>query len=108
MRPTIGRIVHYRLTAENADEINRRRTTRNSIAIRVEEKIWPIGAQAHIGNQVDEDDIVAGIIVAVWGDECVNLQLQLDGCDSYWVTSANFVDVSNPTEAGRWDWPPRV
>ena len=105
MRPTIGRIVHYRLTAENADEINRRRTSVISIAARIEENTWPSGAQAHIDNQAFPGDIVASIIVSVWGDECVNLQCLLDGSDTYWVTPANF---SIDTTVGTWDWPPQA
>jgi hypothetical protein len=63
--PTIGRIVHYRLSADDAAQINRRRTSGVSIATRMKTFAgavespavvygWPEGAQAHIGNAVAE------------------------------------------------------
>lgn len=104
MIPSIGRIVHYQLTQQDADEINRRRTTSSSIAERIKNTLWPLGAQAHIGNSVHAGDIVAAIIVNWWGDECINAQAFLDGNDTFWLTSRNF----GTDEDGKWAWPPRV
>ena len=81
-------IVNYKLSAENAEHINRRRTTSVSIAARIKEKIWPIGAQAHIGNESREGQILPMVIVGIWSDTCVNGQVFLDGNDSFWITSA--------------------
>ncbi len=110
MIPTIGRIVHYRLSADDAAQINRRRTTGASIAERLKWgpagkhsetlsaqtdagyiRAWPAGAQAHIGNSAEEGQIFPMLITRVWGDtpeSAVNGQLFLDGNDVLWITSA--------------------
>ena len=92
--PTIGRIVHYRLTAQDAIEINRRRTDSGSIAQRMkgDPSEWPVGAQAHIGNIAYEGETFPMMITKVWGntpDSAVNGQLFLDGNDVLWITSVN-------------------
>ena len=100
--PSIGRIVHYRLSAEDAVEINRRRTTSGSIRERIDQTfapstppsrpVWPLGAQAHIGNAAHEGDTFPMLITKVWGDtptSAVNGQAFLDGNDVLWVTSAS-------------------
>ena len=102
MKPTIGRIVHLTLTAEMSEQINRRRTSTSSIKKRTEEDRWPIGAQAHIGNETKEGTVVPMIITEVWSDTCINGKAILDGTDSYWVTFANQGD-----QPGNWFWPPR-
>jgi len=81
-------IVNYKLSAENATQINRRRTNSTSIAERIKEMIWPIGAQAHIGNEAREGQILPMVIVDILGDTCVNGQVFLDGNDQFWVISA--------------------
>lgn len=100
--PTIGRIVHYRLSADDATQINRRRTTGASIAERMRVQVsqvetatpilgWPTGAQAHIGNEAKEGDTFPMLITKTWGDTAtaaVNGQAFLDGNDVLWVTSA--------------------
>jgi hypothetical protein len=102
-KPTVGRIVHYKLTAEQADEISRRRVAKPW------EPGWPPGSQAHVGNPVAEGDVVAMVVVRVWPDEFgpgvdgVNGQVLLDGNDSLWVTSGQ-----EGTEPGQWQWPPRA
>lgn len=96
MIPTIGRIVHYRLSADDAAQINRRRTTVHSVAERMKYgddpqlKAWPAGAQAHIGNDAKEGAVFPMLITKVWGDaetSAVNGQAFLDGNDVLWVTS---------------------
>lgn len=103
MKPTIGRIVNYVLTEENVTQIMRRRTHGQAIADRIKEDKWPLGAQAHIGNNVAAGQVVAMIVVAVWSDTCINGQAFLDGTDVFWVTSTNL-----GTEQGNWGWPERV
>lgn len=114
MNPTIGRTVIYRLTQQDADAINRRRTTGAEIAERIGRNTslvthWPTGAQAHIGNYAFAGEEVPMVIVRVWPDEFgpgkpgVNGQVFLDGNDTLWVTSAGEGD--NP---GQWHWPARV
>ena len=113
--PTIGRIVHYRLSAQDAEQIMRRRTTSKSIADRMQilvhttgdEKLvgWPVGAQAHIGNDAKEGDTFPMLITKTWGDtatSAVNGQAFLDGNDVLWVTSASVGE--GPSS---WSWPPR-
>jgi hypothetical protein len=91
--PSIGRIVQYRLTAQDAEQINRRRTSGFSISNRVKadpQPQWPIGAQAHIGNEAREGVVFPMMITKVWGnkpDSAVNGQVFLDGNDVLWITS---------------------
>jgi len=94
--PSLGRIVQYRLSGEDAEQINRRRTTGKSIADRLKMvgsdsiTAWPMGAQAHIGNEVKEGDTFPMMIVRCWGNTptaAVNGQAYLDGTDVLWVTS---------------------
>lgn len=101
-KPTIGRILILTISEQAAAEINRRRTTSNSIAERVKSDTWPIGAQAHIGNEVTPGAKVPMIVTAVWGEACVNGQALLDGNDTLWVTSATEGD-----QPGQWQWPTR-
>ena len=95
--PTIGRIVHYRLSAVDVGEINRRRNGDPH------SPSWPSGAQAHVGNYVNPGEVVPMIVAKVWGPDCINGQAILDGNDSLWVTSALLGDGER-----NWSWPPRV
>ena len=114
--PTIGRIVHYKLTADDATLINRRRTTGAEIAERIQQEmmtsappnrpVWPLGAQAHIGNEAKEGQVFPMMITRVWGDTpsaAVNGQAYLDGNDVLWVTSACAGDQPH-----QFAWPTRA
>lgn len=109
MKPTVGRIVHYKLSQQDAEAIASRRTTGNSIHSRMEAGTWPEGAQAHIGNPHQAGQIVPLLVVVVWPNEYgpdfdgVNGQAILDGNDTLWITSAR-----EGTELGQWSWPERV
>lgn len=105
MQPTLGRIVLYTLTAANADAINRRRTTTQSVTERLTAlPQWPVGAQAHLGNAVYSGQAFPMIVVrSEPGEEAVNGQVWLDGTDVLWVTSAR-----EGTGPGTWAWPPRA
>lgn len=112
MKPSLGRIVHYRLSAQDAEQVNRRRTTGKSIADRMKMvgsdsiTAWPQGAQAHIGNEVKEGDTFPMLIVQLWGDSetsSVNGQVFLDGNDVLWATS-----VSVGEGPHTWSWPERT
>lgn len=96
--------MHYTLNADDAAQVNRRRTTGGAIADRMAQDppAWPTGAQAHIGNKANEGDVVPMLIVRCWGGDCVNGQAFLDGNDALWVTSRN-----EGTAPGTWCWPPR-
>jgi len=111
MQITIGRTVIYKITDQQANEINRRRTNGGDIAARIKQNtdstsMWPIGAQAHIGNSTFGGEEFPLVVVRVWPNEFgegksgVNGQLMLDGNDSLWVTSAG-----EGIENGQWHWP---
>lgn len=125
MTPTVGRIVHMRLSAEQAEQINRRRVGSASAGILDANgvRIWPDGAQRHVGNGVGEGSVVPLMVTTVWPNEyqggaClshhapgttyesafgVNGQAFLDGNDTLWVTSA----PQHSELTGCWFWPPR-
>jgi len=110
LEPTIGRIVHYRLSELDVGEIRRRRVSRNDIADGIERGVWPMGAQAHVGNPVNVGDVVPLVVIRPWhhpgmyeqGASVLNGQALLDGADSLWVMS-----VKEGSEPGTWCWPPR-
>lgn len=108
MDPTIGRIVLYTLSERDALEINRRRTTGPLIAERIKKNTpdssaWPLGAQAHIGDEVKEGDTFPMIVTRVFSSIAISGQAFLDGNDCFWVTGA-----TEGTGASTWSWPPRV
>lgn len=73
-KPSIGRIVHYRLSGEDAYLINGRRRF----------------APESKGNTVTEGESYPMIITRVWGEHpesAVNGQVFLDGDDVLWATS---------------------
>lgn len=106
-----GRLVMYVLSAADANAINQLRTTGESMAARMRNESpgsdgpiqgWPDGAQAHIGTLVKGGDALPGIVVRVHESQgtpdCVNLQVWLDGTDTFWAT-ARFEDGSrNPAQ----------
>jgi hypothetical protein len=100
MTPTLGRIVLLALSAADAEQINRRRTTGADISDRIKLNGWHIGAQAHIGNVAKEGTIVPSMVVAKWSGGSVNLQAFLDGNDVFWATSRE-----EGTKPGQWSWP---
>lgn len=105
MIPTLGRIVHYTLSAYDATQINKRRLDFDNYR-RFNPAYTDTGYAAHSGNQVAEGDTFPAVIVRVWGDteqSAVNLQVFLDGTDAFWVTS-----VSVGEGPRRFAWPPRV
>lgn len=103
-KPTLGRIVLYRLTEPNADAINRRR--HHAREHMPEHRANSNGVMVHVGNPVKVDDEFPMVITRVWGPEAtsaINGTVMLDGSDTFWVTSA-----VHGNEAGRFRWPPRV
>lgn len=100
--PTIGRIVHYCLNGQEADQINRKRVDAGFHAHTHD----IVGSQMHTGNQAKEGDVYPMIIVRTWGnlpDSAVNGQVFLDGNDTLWVTSA--MEGIGPRT---YSWPTRV
>jgi hypothetical protein len=108
MKPSIGRIVHYTLTEQDADQINRRRKDAN--AHMREHTDAATGVHVHVGNGVQAGDVYPLVITRVWASAeqvtehtAVNGQVLLDGNDTLWVTS-----VSQGTDQRQWFAPPRV
>lgn len=106
-KPSIGRIVHYKLNAHDAEAINRRRQDAfNKNAAGVTLASQELGPQIHIGNGVAAGEVYPAMIVRTWGDtpeSCVQLQVFLDGNDTYWATS-----VAHGEGERQYTWPPRV
>lgn len=99
--PTVGRIVHYALTAADAEMINRRRADYD--AHRRSQPRPATGHIAHVGNHAAEGDVCAATIVRTFDGHAANLQVHLDGNDTYWATSRTEGDG-----AGFWSWPARA
>lgn len=101
MKPTIGRIVHYKLNAADAQAINRRRDDWSAA------DPTRTGLQAHVGNHAEAGQVFPATIVRVFDPEgehgTSNLQVTLDGNDTYWATSRR-----TGTDEGTWSWPPRA
>lgn len=100
MTPTIGRIVHYTLTNEDAEAINRRRSDFDR------KNAGNTGYVAHVGNYAQAGEAYPAMVVRMFGNasgDLVNLQVHLDGNDTYWATSR-----PEGTEPGTWAWPERV
>jgi hypothetical protein len=112
MTPSPGRIVLYTLTAADAIDINRRRR-RAECALNQrpdpDEAILP-GAMLHAGNTVDEGDVFPAVIIRVFSSEVgtSNLQVLLDGNDTFWATSRGQVAADSTDKKGLWSEPPRV
>jgi hypothetical protein len=115
MNITPGRIVNYRLSAFDVTEINRRRgdfrafMKKNSpvprdltgLAGRAESGEFPnSGHVGHIGNEVSEGDVYPAVAVRVFSPVAANLQVFLDGNDTFWATSRGEGDLP-----GFWQWP---
>ena len=103
--PAPGRIVHYKLSEDDALAINNRRrdysrASYDRFDAGVEEAT---GAQCHIGNGVRAGEWFSAIVVRYWANDLVNLQVFLDGNDTLWVTS-----VSEGEGERHWQWPPRI
>lgn len=87
-----------------------------------------VGRIVHVpvcGSSGFVEDRRPAIIVRVWNDTCVNLQVFIDGRNDYnkfvsgrwisheevsngyiWITSANYIDEFK--HGAFWTWPPRV
>lgn len=103
MTPAIGRIVHLRLPAACAEQINKARQCHADTDDRG--MVASTGAVLRQGNTVSEGDEYPLVITRVWtGDHAsVNGQVLLDGNDTLWATS-----VVEGTEPGTWHWPERI
>ena len=101
MIPSVGRIVHFKITKGCAEQINKRRQDAKASEIAATNS----GAIVHTGNVASEGDVFPLLITRLWTDEpversAVNGQVFLDGNDSLWVTSAHQGDG-----VGQWSDP---
>ena len=106
MKPTIGRIVHYALTEQDAASINVRRADFRAFEAghKHPHEAGQPGASghiAHVGNHAEAGQVYPAMVVRCF-DPSVNLQVMLDGNDTYWATSRTEGDGP-----GYWAWPQR-
>lgn len=100
--PTIGRIVLFKLSEDDAEKINRRRTD----AERNPNNHVREGAIVHTGNPVGIGEVYPMIITRVWNEQssgAVNGQVMLDGNDTYWASS-----VTHGEGEHEFTWPVRA
>lgn len=83
--PTLGRIVLYVLSASDVAEIRRLRDA------------------VPLGNPVEPGQAYPAQVVRVFSENCINLQVFLDGRDSFWATSRH---VSEEPTPGCFHWMP--
>lgn len=97
---SIGRIVYYRLSKDDADAVNRRHedAKRNMDLHRVVKN----GTQVHVGAEAKEGDVLPMLFVKVAGMSATG-QVFLDGNDTLWVR-----DALHGNEPGQWLWPERT
>lgn len=100
--PSVGRIVHYKLSSLDASEINRRRY---DYATDDPDRVGRSGHVAHVGTMTNEGDVFPAMIVRTTehGPDVINLQVTLDGNDALWAPSR-----SQGEKPGTWHWPERT
>ena len=79
MNPTIGRIVHYK--TDESDKVKMK-------------------AASSINGGCNTSEVLPAVVVAVWGESCVNLRVIADGNLDIWKTS-----VLHGDQQGQWSWP---
>lgn len=97
--PPVGAVVTYRLTEQDAQEINKRRADANRH--RRDNPDEQNGYLAHVGNTVRAGDTYPAVVVRTFDPKSTtaNLQVLLDGNDTYWATSRQAGDTD---AEGRW------
>jgi hypothetical protein len=102
VKPTVGRMVLYVLTAPDAEQINRRRSDASDFSRDIASAEFSAVPVIGFGNQASEGDVCPATVVRVSdrSGSIVNLQVHLDGNDTYWATSRTEGDGP-----GTWLWP---
>ena len=108
--PSVGRIVRFKLDADTASRINKRRMDATKSGIARENS----GTQVHVGNAAEAEHVYPMLIVCMWGEteeSAVNGQVFLDGNDTYWATSV-WQDIAatsdNNLQPNHWRFPAAV
>lgn len=105
MIPTPGRIVAYKLTAYDAESINKRRADLRDSGFAQQNT----GGQCHVGNGVAAGDVYPLVITRVWSPlpgGAVNGQVLLDGNDTLWATSRTEQVDEETSEPAMGYWAP--
>ena len=102
MKPTVGRIVHYKLSQEDAKIINRAASDGSYARRMMAMGSLTVGVMTHQGSFADVSDILPMVITRVNQDGTINGQVFLDGNGSAWVSY-----VEEGAKSGTWSWPPR-
>lgn len=108
-QPAPGRIVLYTLSSADAAAINKRRadaeTYRRTHPDPDPGQPGATGHQAHLGNHVAAGKQYPAVVVRVFHPTTTtaNLQVLLDGTDTYWATSRQ-----EGEGGGFWSWPARA
>ncbi len=100
MKPTLGRFVHYTLTAEDAAAINKRRGDAQKHL--EEHRANPFGVVLHVGTDVTEGEVFPMLVTRVLPAPAagVNGTVFLDGNDTFWREACE-----EGTEPGTYAWP---
>ena len=98
MTPTIGRIVVYKLSKRDAEQINKRRNDAHKHLD--EHRAASNGVQIHYGWNVAEGNEFPAVVVHGHGETCASLTVFAAGSDNFWAPSMNLGD-----EPGTWHWP---
>lgn len=88
MQPTPGRFVDYTLTEQDAAIISSDRASR-----------FAMNQAPHRHNPVSPGDTYPALVVKAFGGGAANLQVFLDGTDTYWATSRT---EGEPGKWGHW------
>ena len=109
MQPVLASAVLYTLTADDAKTINQRRDdsaayhAKHATPVRIPGDPGATGHVAHTGRHAWEGDQFPGIVTGTWPGGQVNLQVLLDGSDTFWAQAIHPGDGR-----GEWQWPPRA
>ena len=86
IKPTVGRIVLYCMAQWDIDALTKQRAQTGGSF-----------------NSVNVGDVLPGVVVNVFGHDCINIKVFMDGTDDYWATSRS---VSEEPEPGKFHWMP--
>ena len=94
---TIGRVVHYCMSEGDCADVKHQRLLNGQTT-----------NGGMVGNEPHPGSVYPAIAVAWWSASGANLQVFLDGPDTYWATS-RLIDesVGDEPSPSSWRWPTR-